>query len=534
MKKYVIVILCSLFLLMSVLPIEANVDSNSEAVELNLTGTSGEPAGPPEVISDDAKIRYGWDLLIYSGDVSVSAWGTDLDDESIDVDFAGDTTLRAVVAVPDSTVRVLRSDDRGASWSQVGQVTFGSGGASEPHILHGPDSNYHVFCKYVTAEVDIYAQARRSSNDAMISGTNEFLSGTDSVQNYSVCTDRIDNHAYTVFLVYQEGTGNTSSLRLIRTTDQGQSWTAPSTITVTRVHDPEIAYGGGGILYLSYLADMIPEIEPRVRVSLNGGANWSGAIILESDTAAKLRPQIAAACDNSGNAWAIWPRLDVSGPTPIEYGLRWSWSQDSGATWSSANWTNSRGDSNEYFPSIAVNDYYNSSDNVPYVCYVRADSGHNNPYVRNFEWTGATWSTSTSEAEYNTSLTRPVQTFNYPVSTAAAFAYVGENEQDVYFDTWENSGIEEEDVEAEKITCSLECPIIIGTGILKYSIPNAGHVKVSMFNALGQEVATLYEGMQESGENTLTVSANNLPQGVYYILVNTSTGTGSAKVTVLK
>lgn len=68
MKKYVI-LLCFLFLLVTMLPIEANVDSNSEPVEVDLTGISGEPAGPPEVISSDAKIRYGWDLLIYSGDV---------------------------------------------------------------------------------------------------------------------------------------------------------------------------------------------------------------------------------------------------------------------------------------------------------------------------------------------------------------------------------------------------------------------------------------------------------------------------------
>lgn len=536
MKKLVIVVLFSLFFLISALPIEANVDSNSEAVEVDLSGTSGEAAGPPEVISDDAKIRYGWDLLIYSGDVNVGAWGIDLDEESIDVDFfAEDTTLRAVVACPDSTVKILRSDDRGVNWSQVGQITMGAGGCAEPHIVHGPDSNYHVFCKYVTAENDIYTQARRSATDGLIGGSAVFLSGSDSVQNYSVCTDRIDNHAYTVFLVYQDGTGNASRLMLIRTTDQGQNWTAPASVTTVRVRDPEIAYGGGGILYLSYLTDLIPEIEPRVRVSLNDGANWAAGVVLESDTAAKLRPQIAAACDNSGSVWAIWPKIDIIGSTPIEYGLRWSWSQDSGATWTPAFWTNSHADSNEYFPSIAVNDYYGSTDDVPYVCYVRADSSSINPYVRNFNWNGtSSWETSTSEAEYNTSLTRPIQTFNYPVSGAPAFAYVGENEQDVYFDTWESSGVEEEDVEDGKISCSLDCPIIIGTGTLKYNIPNAGFVKISMFNALGQEVTTLYEGTAESGENALTVSTNNLPQGIYYILVNTSTGTGTAKVTVLK
>jgi hypothetical protein len=537
MKKYVMVVLCFLLILMIGLPIEANEESNSEAVELDLTEISGEPAGPPEVISSDAKIRYGWDLLVYSGDVNVNPWAVPagVDDESIDVDFfAPDTTLRAAVATPDSIVRILRSDDGGANWSEVGTISMGAGGTAEPHIVHGPDSNYHVFCRYVRDEVDIYAQARRSANDAMISGTGWFLSGTDSVQNYSVCTDRIDNHAYTVYIVYQSGALTNGTNRIMRSTDQGQNWTAPSSISTGGVGFPEITYGPGGILHLSYLFDFAPNILPRVRRSLNGGANWSDPVTLETDSFPKMGVQLAAACDNSGDVWAIWPKLHLDGPAPIEYGLRWSWSQDSGVTWSPAAWTNSRGDSNEYLPSIAVNDYYGSTDAIPHVCYVRADSSDNNPYIRNFNWDAGTWTTSNSEAEYTTSLTRPIQTFNYPVSTGAAFAYVGENEQDVYFDAWSLSGVEEEDVEAEKISCSLECPIIIGTGTLRYNMPNTGDVTISMFNTLGQEVATLYQGMGESGENTLTVSTDNLPQGIYYILVNTTTGTGSVKVTVLK
>lgn len=538
MKKYVI-LLCFLFLLVTMLPIEANVDSNSEPVEVDLTGISGEPAGPPEVISSDAKIRYGWDLLIYSGDVNVNTWAVPagVDEESIDVDFfAPDTTLRAVVATPDSSVIILRSDDGGANWSQVGYFFFGAGGAAEPHIVHGPDSNYHIFCQYVRDEVDIYTQARRSANDVMIGATGQFLSGSDSVRNYSVCTDRTDNHAYTLYIAYQNATtGSGSTIELLRSTDQGQNWTGPTQITSVMVGEPEITYGSGGVLYLSYITLMGSDIEPRVRRSLNGGANWASGVTLEADTAAKMRPQIAAACDNSGDVWVIWPKLDVTGPTPIEYGLRWSWSTDSAVSWSTAAWTNSHPDSNEYLPSIAVNDYYGSTDNLPYVCYVRADSGDgDNPYIRNFNWNAGTWTTSNSEAEYFTSLTRPIQTFNYPVSGGAAFAYVGENEQDVHFDAWSLSGVEEEDVEAEKISCSLDCPMIIGTGTLRYKIPDAGDVKVSMFNALGQEVAKLYEGMAESGENTLTVSTDDLPQGIYYILINTPTGTGSVKATVLK
>ena len=491
MKKYVIVVLCFLFIIMTVLPIEANVDSNSEVVEVDLTGISGEPAGPPEVISDNAKIRYGWDLLIYSGDVNVNAWAVPagVDDESIDVDlFAEDTTLRAVVACMDSAVRIFRSNDNGGTWSEVSEIQFVNDNVTEPHIVHGPDSTYHVFVRYLRDQDQLYTRAYTTYDDASISGTGQYISGSDSVQNYSVCTDRIDHHDYSVYLAYQAGTGLTSSIQLVLTTDQGQNWTAPAQITSGYVGLPNITYGRD-ILYLSYLVPSTTgNYYARVRRSLNSGTTWSGFVTMESDTFPKMAPQIVAACDNSGDVWAIWPKVDTTGLDTTDWSLRWSWSQDSGVTWTSADWVNS-GDSNEYLPSIAVNDYYGSTNNDPYVCHLRATADDSNAYVRTFYWSGGAWTTSTREGEYNASLTRPIVAFNYPLEPCPAFAYVGEGEQNVYFDTWESSGVEEEDVENEKNTCSLDCSIIVETGTLKYNVPNAGHVKVSMFNALGQEVA---------------------------------------------
>ena len=220
-----------------------------------------------------------------------------------------------------------------------------------------------------------------------------------------------------------------------------------------------------------------------------------------------------------------------------DWGLRWSWSHDSSATWSTPAWINSNVDSNEVLPSIAVNDAFGSTYYTPYVTFLKCYYDWTGEIsVRSFYWdvSDSSWTADSNYADSGAIVTRPIQTFT--IGGGPAIAYVGENAENVYFDSWANSsGIEEEDVEAdEKISCSLDSPIIMGTGTLKYNMPDAGDVKISMFNALGQEIATLYEGTAESGENTLTVSTDNLPQGVYYILVNTSTATGSAKVTVLK
>jgi hypothetical protein len=50
---------------------------------------------------------------------------------------------------------------------------------------------------------------------------------------------------------------------------------------------------------------------------------------------------------------------------------------------------------------------------------------------------------------------------------------------------------------------------------IEYSIPLTGKVSLKVFNALGQEVATLFDGIQNSGKYIATFDAKGLPSGVY-------------------
>ena len=98
---------------------------------------------------DDTKLRWYEDKIIYDGEVNVNEWATLVgdDDESIDIDYFAGDTLRAVVACPDSTLRIFRSNDNGQTWLNVQESSFG-GSITEPRIVHGPDSTYHIFVRY--------------------------------------------------------------------------------------------------------------------------------------------------------------------------------------------------------------------------------------------------------------------------------------------------------------------------------------------------------------------------------------------------
>jgi hypothetical protein len=51
---------------------------------------------------------------------------------------------------------------------------------------------------------------------------------------------------------------------------------------------------------------------------------------------------------------------------------------------------------------------------------------------------------------------------------------------------------------------------------IEYNLPQQSHVKLTIFNIFGQEVANLFNGMQEPGNKTVTWSAGCVASGVYF------------------
>ncbi|MBN2620586.1 T9SS type A sorting domain-containing protein [candidate division WOR-3 bacterium] len=70
--------------------------------------------------------------------------------------------------------------------------------------------------------------------------------------------------------------------------------------------------------------------------------------------------------------------------------------------------------------------------------------------------------------------------------------------------------------------------------LLNYGVNQTGNVTVSLFDAAGRLVKNLLDANQGVGNHTLSIKTDQLPGGVYFVRVETETGTSSTSVTVVK
>ncbi len=72
------------------------------------------------------------------------------------------------------------------------------------------------------------------------------------------------------------------------------------------------------------------------------------------------------------------------------------------------------------------------------------------------------------------------------------------------------------------------------TTVINYSIPSSGFVSLKVFNALGQEVATLYQGYQKSGSYKANFDGSRYASGVYFYRLQAGSASITKKLVLMK
>jgi hypothetical protein len=69
---------------------------------------------------------------------------------------------------------------------------------------------------------------------------------------------------------------------------------------------------------------------------------------------------------------------------------------------------------------------------------------------------------------------------------------------------------------------------------IRYEVGSAGHVTLTVYNALGQRVATLVDGVQTTGRHQVQFNANTLPSGVYFYQMRAEGHVHTKRMVLLK
>jgi hypothetical protein len=70
--------------------------------------------------------------------------------------------------------------------------------------------------------------------------------------------------------------------------------------------------------------------------------------------------------------------------------------------------------------------------------------------------------------------------------------------------------------------------------VIRYYISNTGSIQLSIYNILGQRVATLFDGDQQAGEHSAIWNAADIPSGIYFAQFKSATNVEMVKMVLLK
>jgi hypothetical protein len=69
---------------------------------------------------------------------------------------------------------------------------------------------------------------------------------------------------------------------------------------------------------------------------------------------------------------------------------------------------------------------------------------------------------------------------------------------------------------------------------IRFALPHSAVVRLTVYNAIGQEVSTLFEGAREAGTHSIQFDASRLSSGVYFYTIDAGAFRATKKMVLMR
>lgn len=501
--------------------IEAWQQTNPEVAAMYRTTNSLEAdaavEGAPKIVENTTGMDnpvWGDDLLVHTGNAA---------DISMVVN-RGDSLFLAVLNNTTNQVNIYVSADGGLNWSVY--TNFNVQASSKIELLDYDGYESSTGPSYLLL-FTLY--------DTGVLWCTRLASPSDYVNSQVVsddCTDfavdrNYPNTNYRCFVLYDSA--NTQYHKRSDPASYATLWQDPYQITSCK--DPDISYGLNGSLYLIYIGRISGNLFLNKNYNFGDPTSFGNQHTVETgSTDTTFAPAIIASRhDTSAQTvtavynWFNNGRRDLRQTVKVG-GSGWS----APANWSSA--------SNADNKNISLYCRKSNGNDVFQAVFTRTGLNNVAPRaIRYRKFSSGSWAGSVEVSESG-----PTGLQNAAVvemnTGIAAYAYAGLNNTDVYFDRedWVTDVSPEVSIpEVYSLEQNYPNPFNPATTI-RFNVPEQTHVSLKVFNSIGQEVASLFNGVRSAGTHEIYFDASKLSSGIYFYQIQTESFKSTKKMILMK
>lgn len=430
-------------------------------------------------------------------------------------------------------IRIVRSSNYGQSWDADAAEINDSDNLYLPSLACTNNSIFTVFnLEWASNDFDICV-AKCPANDLLAGSWNVI---DDSIAHHIRPVIATDYAFYPgdpyVHLAYLDYTTSTGRVVYRRTEDLGSSWTARNHIASFTIAEAEHL---DMTLYLNtigicYTTDVGGDDDVYFVRSTNGGNTFSSPIALFATLDHERYPSIGI----HGNTIVVVAEKWISSSNRD---VVYRYSTDAGVTWSATAAING-GELDQRYARCR-GDITNSSDEIA-ISY--ADLSANKVYVGAGTGSPAAWSFH-HENSYGNPISSGDLTSSTPLihfsTHSEGIAWVeldpGNGDYDLLFDADYLTDIERNESRIPRFELIGNHPNPFNPSTeIRFSLAEAGHAEVVLYNAVGQQIKRLVSDRLDAGQHAVRWNAEGYASGVYFCRLESSGRSQIIKMVLIK